>query len=374
MLTRWRCPPDSSCGYREAKSAGRPTRSSSSATRCRRPRRPSASRCTSSGSATVAPMRDAGVQRGERILQHQADPAAQRFLVASAYPEHVGAVQRRRSGVRPDQPGQRGRHGRLARPGFTDQRQCGSPADPNERSLTACRWSAGGVVTSKRTSSPSTRNSTGASSGGGGGPSPSISGRAASSRRVYVVLRAVEDVEDRCLFHGLAFGSTVTSSATSTDHPQVVADPHHRGAEVALQIAYQVDDLSLRGHVQRRSWVRRRSAVRGRMPARSRSSPAGADRPTAGADNWQPGLRVGQADRFEQLQRPRPRLAPGRSPMCLKRFGDLALQGQQRVERRPRVLKHEPDPAAVNAAQRTGRRADQLRRRYASAAKHTRSR
>ena len=68
----------------------------------------------------------------------------------------------------------------------------------------------------------------------------------------------------------------------------------------------------------------------------------------------QPVLRVGQPDRLEQFERPRARLPPRQVPMCLERFGDLAFERQQRVERRAGILEDETDPAAVHAAQRRG--------------------
>ena len=59
IIARWRMPPESSCGYAEARAAGMPTRSSSSAARLRDASRDWPSR-TSMGSATWWPTRWTG--------------------------------------------------------------------------------------------------------------------------------------------------------------------------------------------------------------------------------------------------------------------------------------------------------------------------
>ena len=181
-------------------------------------------------------------------------------------------------------------------------------------------------------------------------------GAPASSSRVYGFCGAVEDVEDRRLLDDCAVLQHRHVVGDLADDAEVVADPDHRGAEVALQLADQIDDLRLRRDVQRG----------GRLVGDQQFGVAGQrDRDhhalTLTARELvrvgvQAGLRIGQADRLEQLERPGACLPPRHLPMRLKGFGDLPLQGQQRVERGPRVLEHEADPAAVHAAQQPAAR------------------
>ncbi len=65
------------------------------------------------------------------------------------------------------------------------------------------------------------------------------------------VLRTIEHIEDRRLLHGVAALQHRHIVCDLADDAEVVADPHHGGAEVALQIPDQLDDLRLRRHVQR---------------------------------------------------------------------------------------------------------------------------
>jgi hypothetical protein len=67
------------------------------------------------------------VQRRERILEDQADPAAQRFLRAAADTEHIVSIQWRNPRVGLDQSGECRRDGRLARTRFAHQPQGGAP-------------------------------------------------------------------------------------------------------------------------------------------------------------------------------------------------------------------------------------------------------
>ena len=73
-------------------------------------------------------------------------------------------------------------------------------------------------------------------------------------------------------------------------------------------------------------------------------------------------LGIREADRLKQLEGSRIRLPPRHIPMRFKRFGDLALPREQRIERGARILEDETVSAAVHAAQQSSRRADQLTR------------
>ena len=66
-----------------------------------------------------------------------------------------------------------------------------------------------------------------------------MSGRAVSSSTGVGLLRVVEDVEDRRLLDGFAVLQHGHVVGHLADDPEVVADPHHRGAEIPLQIAHQ---------------------------------------------------------------------------------------------------------------------------------------
>ena len=125
MPTRWRCPPESWCGYARAmrSGSGRPTRAQSSTAR-----RAASARVH----ATVQPHRLGDlptdphhrVQRGPRVLEHHRDAlAAQRGVRLVVTTDEVDAVEadaprdRRRVGRQTDD---RQRRHRLARPGLAD--------------------------------------------------------------------------------------------------------------------------------------------------------------------------------------------------------------------------------------------------------------
>jgi hypothetical protein len=73
--------------------------------------------------------RGAGIEGRERILEHQADAAAQRLRGPAPDSKDVGTVERHLACVRREQPGQRSGHGRLAGAGLADQAERGAAPD-----------------------------------------------------------------------------------------------------------------------------------------------------------------------------------------------------------------------------------------------------
>ena len=87
------------------------------------------------------------------------------------------------------------------------------------------------------------------------------------------------------------------------DHAHVVGDQDDRGAERVLQLAHEVEDLRLDGHVERGCWFVGDQNLRDCTTAPWRSSRAGACRRRAGADRRAlasppPGCARGAASRW----------------------------------------------------------------------------
>ena len=131
MATRWRMPPENSCGYCRSRASAEemPTRaerlaraSASAAPSCR-------SVMLSTASAICSPMREHRVQRHQRVLEDHRDAVAAQL--AQALARGAAQVLARRSSSSPaidlpgriDQPHDREARHRLARTRFADQPQ-----------------------------------------------------------------------------------------------------------------------------------------------------------------------------------------------------------------------------------------------------------
>ena len=136
IITRWRMPPDSSCGYCRSRRSGSEMRTASSASQRQPPRRPAPStrRWARIASAICRPTRHHRVERGHRLLEDHRD-------LAAAHPPHLRApasaeqVAARRSSTWP--PAIRGH--RLRQQPHDRQRGHRLAASPIRRRCTASR-------------------------------------------------------------------------------------------------------------------------------------------------------------------------------------------------------------------------------------------
>ena len=144
---------------------------------------------------------------------------------------------------------------------------------------------------------------------------------------------------------------TTTRSRGLGDHAEVVGDQDDRRAELALQLAHQVEDLRLDRDVERGGRLVGDQQLAGCRPAPWRSSRAGACRPRAGAGTRR-ARRCGSGMPHQvAASRPRAR-APraGRAAGAAQRLGDLLADGEHRVERGHRLLEDHRDLVAADGA------------------------
>ena len=134
------------------------------------------------------------------------------------------------------------------------------------------------------------------------------------------------------------------------DHAHVMGDQDDRRAQIALQIAQQVQHLALHGHVQRRG------GFVGNQHFGPQGQGHGDHHPLAHAARQlmrilvQPSFGLRQADLTQRLQRAGPRLAARDSLMGADRLDQLHPHGQHRVQRGHRLLKDHRNPVAAHAA------------------------
>ena len=74
----------------------------------------------------------------------------------------------------------------------------------------------------------------------------------------------------------------------------------------------------------------------------------------------EPGLRIGNADLGEQFEDAPARGLPGKSLVKQQDFGDLLLDGVQRIERRHRLLEDDGDVVAAHVADFVFRHGEQF--------------
>src|SRR5262245_45336489 len=173
------------------------------------------------------------------------------------------------------------------------------------------------------------------------------------------MLRRVEDLLDRTLLHHAPEVHHDDVACHLRDHAEVVRDEDDRGAVPALQVAQEIEDLGLRGHVDRGGGLVGDQEAR---PARERhrdhralAQPAG-ELPRVGVDTL---VRHRDADAAEEVDRHRPRLGArqaraARSPLTLvqlERLDDLLAHRVDRAERRHRLLRDQCDLGAADRPQ-----------------------
>jgi len=132
------------------------------------------------------------------------------------------------------------------------------------------------------------------------------------------------------------------------DHAHVMGDQDDRGAEVALQVAQEVEHLALHRH------VKRRRRLVGDQHLGAQRQRHGDHHPLAHPARQlmrilsEPPRRFRQAHRAQRLDRPCPRPGTRHRLMGADRLDQLGADRQHRVERGHRFLKDHRDPVAAD--------------------------
>ena len=173
--------------------------------------------------------------------------------------------------------------------------------------------------------------------------------RAHEAQRIAMA-RPVEQLADRSRFDDGPGIHDVDAIAEAGDHAEVVADPDHRRAALARQALHQVDDLRLDGDVERR-----RRLV-GDQQARIAGERDGDHHALAHAAGELVGVGAEPlaghryAHGFEQLDRPPSRRGAGELLMAVQHLGQLAADGEHRIERAHRILEDHGHACAADLA------------------------
>ena len=128
---------------------------------------------------------------------------------------------------------------------------------------------------------------------------------------------------------------------------QVVSHEQHAHAELRAQRAEQLEDLGLDGDVERGGRLVRDQESR---LARQRHRDQDPLTHPARERVWVvvgPGRGVGDADPVQHLDGSGPRGAVGASPVLADHLGDLAADGERRIEAGHRLLKHHRELVAA---------------------------
>ena len=164
------------------------------------------------------------------------------------------------------------------------------------------------------------------------------------------MLRIGEHLFDRPLLDDLAGVHHAHRVGDATDDAEIVGDEQHAHPEPRANVGEQRQDLRLHGDVERRGRLVGDQQIR-LVGERHRDHhalplPAGQLMRIAGETC----LRLGNADLRQQLDDPRPRLGAAHAAVQLQDLADLRLDRVQRIERGHRLLKHDRDLVATNAA------------------------
>ena len=174
--------------------------------------------------------------------------------------------------------------------------------------------------------------------------------------------RIVEDLLDRTLLDHLAAVHDDHAIGHLRNDRHVMGHEQHRHSVFALQAVDERQNLGLDRHVQRgRRLVGDEEARLARHRHRDHDALAHAAREFVRILFEAP-LRLRNANAFEELDRPRPRLFPAQSAMDPETVDELPLDGEDRIERRHRLLKDHPDLTAAQLAQEFGRRRGEVDR------------
>ncbi len=164
------------------------------------------------------------------------------------------------------------------------------------------------------------------------------------------MVRPGEEVVDRRLLDHLAgvhHGDAVTEVG---DHTEVVSDEQDAEPELALELAEEVEDLRLDGHVERGGrLVGDEEARRARQRHREHHALAHPTRELM-RELVCALLGVGDRDEIEHLQRAATRRVPSDALVEPHGLLELVADGVRRVEARERVLEHHRDPRTADLA------------------------
>ena len=166
------------------------------------------------------------------------------------------------------------------------------------------------------------------------------------------VLRVAQQVLGRAFLHHLAGIHHQHAGADIGDDAEIVADQDHRGAEIGVQPAQQVEDLRLDRHVQRGGRLigdQQRRLV-GEAHRQHHALPHAAGVLVRVAAHR--ALRRGDAHPAEQRDRARPCGLRREAAMRGHRLDQLPGDAQHRVQRGHRVLEDHGDVAAAHLADR----------------------
>ena len=157
--------------------------------------------------------------------------------------------------------------------------------------------------------------------------------------------RVVEDGAGRAAFHDAAAIHDLHIVGEAGDHAHVMGDPDHRHAQLALEVAHQVQHLRLHRHVQRGGGLvgDQQLGLAGDADGDHRALPH-----AAGELVWillHALVRVGNADQVQQLHRAPQRRAARQLHVPAQGFADLVADGENRVQRGHRVLEDHADLA-----------------------------
>ena len=157
-----------------------------------------------------------------------------------------------------------------------------------------------------------------------------------------------QQVLRRPLLHHLAGIHDENPRTHIGDHPEIMADQDHRGAQARVQLAQQIEDLRLDGDVERGG------RLIGDQQCRLIGKPHRQHHPLAHAAGELMRIRPNCPIRrrhphpSQQFDRPRPGGHGAKPPMRRHRLHQLPRDPQHRVERGHRVLKHHRDFAPAH--------------------------
>ncbi|MCY1295760.1 hypothetical protein D9M70_451170 [compost metagenome] len=295
----------------------------------------------------------ARIERGERVLEDHLHVASQRAELALGQPGDVLTVEQQRATIDIRQAQQAFADGRLARARFADDAQrfatAHREADAIHRmhhALPGKEAAAGDIGLSQVAHFQHGLRLI----------APALAGTAMRHRADQAlgigVLRSVEHLGGTAHLHQHALLHHRHAIRDLGHHAEVMGHEHHAHALLGLDAADQVQDLCLRGHVERggrlvgdqqRRFERERHGDHHALALAARQ----AER----IGMHQRG-RIGQADELQQLEHAaRTRLARI-GVVHAHDLGDLVAHGHHRVQRGQRLLEHHGHVLAAHAEQR----------------------
>ena len=161
--------------------------------------------------------------------------------------------------------------------------------------------------------------------------------------------RTLQHVIGRALFDHLAVLKHDHAIGDVGDNAEIMGDEHHRHVAAALQVADQLQDLRLRGDVERGGrFVRdqHRRLERERHRDHRALALAAGQLVRIGAHR---SFGIGQADLAQEIERLLLTFPRRQQIVRLEHLGDLVADPHQRVERRHRLLEHHGDAAAAQS-------------------------